>query len=213
MVRKIKVVGISPSPSLITCRALEEIRRAKVVVLLERDLPFSLENLLRGKRVVYLEPAYDKPPEEKKKVYERNWARLNEIDEDEVVWLEVGDPSIRNPIERHTLGNLGNLEVEFVPGVSSVTAVLDRLGVIAKHLCVFGGEELERIEKALEACDLFVIINVKDGRALDFLKSKGYDVTLVENCCTDNERVVKDFGEVRTYWVIAVAKRYDKSSF
>jgi precorrin-6B methylase 1 len=204
MLKKIYVVGISPHPSLITCKARELIEKAPAVIVLDTDYPFDLSGLLKGKKVVKLTPGF-RAQENREEVLRRNRELVLGLDVDWAVWLEIGTPSVRNPVERHLLGEIPpGLEVEFVPGVSSVTAVLDRLRVIARHLCVFGGEETERIGKAVEACDLFVIIHLKDREAIDLLKSRGYKVVFVEECCTEREKVTREFSG-RTYWTIAVA--------
>jgi Precorrin-2 methylase len=210
VLRKVFVVGISPHPSLITCRALKLIEEAPAVLVMDTDYPFDLSDLLKGKRVIKLRPTFTaRDEEERRRIIEENRRKVLSLDVDWAVWLEIGTPAIRNPIRRHLLGEtVESVEVEFVPGVSSVTAVLDRLGTIVKHLCVFGGEEVERIERASEACDVIVIINLHDDRAPELLRSKGFRVRYVEECCTERERVTDRYTGA-TYWVIAVATRED----
>lgn len=203
--RKIIVIGISPSPDLITKKALEIIKEAPVVLVYENDFPFSLQELLKGKKVVTLKFAPKDSPE-RDKIIRENVEKVKSLKEEWGVFLEIGDCCFRNPFFYHILGGERLFEeIEFIPGVSSVTAVFSRLGMIVKHYCVFGAEEIELISKLVGICDTFVIVNIHDTKVFDLLRNNGYDITFVKNCCNEGEEISKEYkGD--TYWIIAVAR-------
>jgi hypothetical protein len=109
--RKIYAVGISPSPGLISCKAVELIWKAPVVLIYDTDFPFELEEIIKNKRVIKLKPDFKDP-----NVIEENIRTLKSIDADWGVFLEIGDPSIRNPLFYHILGGSKDLEIEVVGG-------------------------------------------------------------------------------------------------
>ena len=67
MLRKVFVVGISPHPSLITCRALKLIEEAPAILVIDTDYPFDISDLLKGKRVIKLRPAFTARDEEERR--------------------------------------------------------------------------------------------------------------------------------------------------
>jgi len=201
--RKIYAVGISPSPGLISCKAVELIGKAPVVLIYDTDFPFELEEIIKNKRVIKLKPGFKDP-----NVIEENIRTLKSIDADWGVFLEIGDPSIRNPLFYHILGGSKDFEIEVIPGISSVTAVFSRLGIHVRHFCMLGSEEEDLLNNLIDKCDLFVIVNIHKEHAEIFkkLKEHGYDVTFIENCCNEKEKITHEYdGE--TYWIIAIAKK------
>ncbi|BFH74617.1 cobalt-factor II C(20)-methyltransferase [Sulfurisphaera javensis] len=203
--RKIYVLGLSPSPNLLTKEALEVLQKAPVVFTYANDFPFNLDELLKGKKVVKLTPAFT-DSSNRDEIIQRNIDLINSCKEEWGVFLEIGDSAVRNPLFYHILGNKKIVEIELIPGVSSVTAVLARLGLNVRHFCVVGSEEFDLIQKLVNICDTFVILNIqpKNTKVFEFLKSNGYDITFVKNCCNPDEEISKEYkGD--TYWIIAVA--------
>ncbi|WP_162582616.1 SAM-dependent methyltransferase [Acidianus brierleyi] len=201
--RKIYAVGISPSIELITLKALELIKKAPVVLTYDSDFPFSMEEILKDKKIVKLKPSFNEPD-----VIEENIRVLKSLEEEWGVFLEIGDPSIRNPLFYHILGGYKDFEIETVPGVSSITAVFSKLGTHVRHFCMLGSEEEELLESLIDKCDLFVIVNIhKDHlKIFDKLKEHSYDITFVKNCCNKDEEISNEYkGD--TYWIIAVARK------
>ncbi|WP_170254156.1 SAM-dependent methyltransferase [Acidianus ambivalens] len=201
--RKIYAVGISPSPDLISCKAVELIEKAPVVLIYDTDFPFELEEIIKNKRVIKLKPGFKDP-----NVIEENIRTLKSIDADWGVFLEIGDPSIRNPLFYHILGGSEDFEIEVIPSISSVTAVFSRLGIHVRHFCMLGSEEEDLLNNLIDKCDLFVIVNIHKEHAGIFkrLKEHGYDVTFIENCCNEKEKITHEYTG-STYWIIAIAKK------
>lgn len=202
--KKIIVIGISPALDLITQKAYKVIKEAPVVLTYNINFPFSLRDLLENKKVIMLTfPPRESP--DRDKIIKENVEKVKSINEKWGVFLEIGDCCFRNPFFYHILGGEKLFdEVEFIPGVSSVTAVFSRLGIIAKHFCVFGAEEIEAISKLIGICDTFVIVNIHDTRVFDLLRACGYKITFIKNCCNEDEEITEEYkGD--TYWIIAVA--------
>lgn len=201
--RKIIAVGISPSPDLITCKTLKLIKKAPVILVYDSDFPFNLQELLKDKKVIRLRPSFKEP-----NIIEENIKILNSLEEEWGVFLEIGDPSIRNPLYYHILGGYKGFEIERVPGVSSVTAVFSRLGIHARHFCMLGAEEEGLLDSLIDRCDLFVIVNIhkESLKIFEKLREHAYEVTFVKNCCNEGEEVSNEM-KWDTYWVIAVAKK------
>jgi precorrin-2 methylase len=203
--RKIYAVGISPSTELITCKALELIKKAPVVLVYNSDFPFNINKILEDKKVVKLKAGFNDP-----NAIAENLKILNSINEEWGVFLEIGDPNIRSPLFYHILGERGRktYEIESVPGISSITAVFSRLKINAKHFCMFGSEEEESIANLIGKCDLFVIVNIHKEHLniFDKLRDNGYNVTFIENCCNENEKISSEYSG-NTYWIISIARK------
>ncbi|MDP7982059.1 MAG: SAM-dependent methyltransferase [Conexivisphaerales archaeon] len=207
--RRIVSVGIGPSPDLLTLRATRVLREAPVILTyFGDDVPYPLEEIADinpRARLMRLGAAFA----EGSSAIEENIRMLRSSPEDWGAFLEIGDSTLRNPLVHHVLGGAREFDLEFVPGVSSASAALSRLGITTKHYCVAGGEECGLLDHLSSGpCDLIVLINIGrgDGCPFDLLRSRGYSIKFIRHCCGEGEEIL-DHHPGDTYWVVAVARR------
>ncbi len=216
------MIGVGPGASdLLTLRAVHRLREAQVVfypvraegegsIALDTVLPFLPADALRVELVF--------PMVKDDKVLQDAWERAAKIVEahsfERAVFVTVGDPSlyctyfyIHPLIEK-------NIDVEFVPGVISVSACCASLGIPL----VLGGETLLVFSGAhnigpLDGVDSVVVMKIpKDNdrleKLIDSLKGAGFSkIYYASRCQTDREMKGEGVPRKLDYMSMIIAKK------
>ena len=220
--RRLSVIGVGPgAPDLLTLRAVHRIREAQVVfypvkaegersIALDTVLPFVPTDALRVE-VVF-------PMVKDDKVLHDAWERAAKIVEghsfERAVFVTIGDPSlyctyfyIHPLIEK-------NIDVEFIPGVTSVSACCASLGIPL----VLGGETLLVFSGShslgpLDGIDSVVVMKIpKDSAKLEKLvaglREAGFSkIYYASRCQTDDEKKGEGVPQRLDYMSMIIAKR------
>lgn len=218
-------VGVGPGdPGLLTLKAVQIIRQNEIIAVPGRDPKESAAYRIAagavpeiaGKELVpvYMPMTRDR---EKLEAEHRKGADLLEqyLDQDRnVVYITLGDPTVYCSFSYlQQILETDGYTVELVPGVPSFCAAAARLNLPL----VLGNEPLHVIPAlkgthyALEDPGTYVLMK-SSGRMAEvkeILRASGRDISAVENCGMEGEKVYRDVDEIPDdtgYYSLLIAK-------
>jgi precorrin-2/cobalt-factor-2 C20-methyltransferase len=229
-------VGVGPgAPDLLTLRALDVMRRARVLAL-PRSSDFGASKAweivgpalgdVPGQERLFLTFPMRKDPAALRPAFERAFAAIGArlTAGRDVAFATEGDPSLFSTfiyLREEAPRRWPGVEIEVVPGVSSITAVPAVTGVpladgqerIAIVPATYGLEDLDDL---LDRFDTVVLMKLGPElpRIVDTLERRGLAerATFVSKATMPEQRVVRDLREVRAergdcFAMVIVAKK------
>jgi precorrin-2/cobalt-factor-2 C20-methyltransferase len=213
-------VGTGPGdPELMTLKAVRVIKECSVIAVPASDPEECMAYNTAcgaypetaGKEILKVPFLMGGTEEERIERREANAAKIAEVLDEgtDVAFLTIGDPLIYTTFgyAAAILKNRG-YDIEIVNGVPSFCAAASRIGTM---LCS-GSEGLEIIpgsEEPPEKTRVFMKNESELPPLLDRLRSEDSDVSIVENCCLESERVFRDINSLPDdigYFNIIIAK-------
>ncbi len=237
---KLYCVGCGPGdPELLTVRAANLIKNAEVIfapTAKEGKPSIALSVVERyidkSAKTTSLVFPMVKDKESLKDYWKRNAAEIAGAVRagKKVVYLTVGDPALYSTwiyIHRQLRSDHSDIEIEIVPGVTSLFAIANKARISLAEgdetiAIVPACYDMERVKKAASACD--TVIFLKDGRYFDsvieMLGQAGFpdeasisiaqDISVPESEILEQSTLVEQRGKkgpAEKYFAIMVAKR------
>jgi precorrin-2/cobalt-factor-2 C20-methyltransferase len=193
----IKVVGLGPGdPSLVTVRAVEILRNASVVYVpassrSERSLAERIVRAYTNADVVTVEFPMGAAAEDVLKNIAPELEKARDA-----VYAQLGDPALYSTFAR--LLPYIRSPVEFVPGVSSITACAQYAGrVLASRdqtVAIVPASRRDVLEAAVKLFDVVVVI--KANTNIDFLNEllRGFEGVAVRRCYMEGGAVAREIS-------------------
>lgn len=236
MNKKGKLYGIGVGPGdtdLLTLKAAKIIDKIPVIIA-PRSSPNKhsialsiIEPLIdqrTDKKVMIVEPIF--PMKEDVESLKRNWKQASYLIEEylnsgkDVAFITLGDPSIFSTFTYVQKNLEEKYEIEIVPGITSFTACAASIGkplVEKDEILTVIPKIDERLEKLIDKGDTFVIMktsrNSKEVEKIINEDSREKEITSVENCTRENEKIVQGFSKDKPYLTTTIVKfKNDKTN-
>ena len=231
-------IGVGPGdPGLLTVRAVEILREAKVVFAAsspKNDYSMALniarEHLNGEVDIRFLNFPMVRDPGELEQAWSENARRVLGTLESgrDAVFVTIGDPltySTYGYLMRTILEMAPDTPIETIPGITAYQAAASRLNVplmeaeeaLVVVSGVAGSEEVKRIAKCAENLVIMKAYRNFD-EIVDALESlpESRDIYVVSHCGLDNEMVCRDArqlrGEKMPYMSLLIAKRTESKT-
>ncbi len=220
--RKLWVVGVGPgAPDLLTLRAVEVLKASEVVFYPVKGkgkssvaLDTARPHIPDGVELVPLLFPMTKDREVLEEAWERSARTILDHPFSKASFITIGDPSIYSTYFYLHSKLADRIDIEFVPGVTSLSACCASMGMPL----VLGDEDLyvaSASHDPNEIPDVSTIVYMKlprDRRDLESLfeklKAKGYRVFFASDCQKSAERIVEGrIPEDYSYMAMLIAKR------
>ncbi|MGN1362643.1 MAG: precorrin-2 C(20)-methyltransferase [Methanobrevibacter sp.] len=229
MAKKGKLYGIGVGPGdteLITLKAAKIIDKIPVIFA-PRSSPNKhsialsiVEPLIekrKNKRVMIVEPVF--PMKEDVESLKRNWEQASLLLAEylnsghDVAFVTLGDPSIFSTFTYVQKNLEDKYEIEVIPGITSFTACAASIGkpLVEKNQILTVIPKIdERLDDLIDKGDTFVIMktsrNTAEVEKVINEDPREKDITSVENCTRENEKILKGFSKDKPYLTTTIVK-------
>lgn len=229
MAKKGKLYGIGVGPGdteLITLKAAKIIDKIPVIFA-PRSSPNKhsialsiVEPLIekrKNKRVMIVEPVF--PMKEDVESLKRNWEQASLLLAEylnsghDVAFVTLGDPSIFSTFTYVQKNLEDKYEIEVIPGITSFTACAASIGkpLVEKNQILTVIPKIdERLDDLIDKGDTFVIMktsrNTAEVEKIINEDPREKDITSVENCTRENEKILKGFSKDKPYLTTTIVK-------
>lgn len=229
MVKKGKLYGIGVGPGdteLITLKAAKIIDKIPVIFA-PRSSPNKhsialsiVEPLIEkreNKKLMIVEPVF--PMKEDVESLKRNWEQASLLLAEylnsghDVAFVTLGDPSIFSTFTYVQKNLEDKYEIEIIPGITSFTACAASIGkpLVEKNQILTVIPKIdERLNDLIDKGDTFVIMktsrNTNEVEEIINEDPRKKDITSVENCTRENEKILKGFSKDKPYLTTTIVK-------
>ena len=229
MAKKGKLYGIGVGPGdteLITLKAAKIIDKIPVIFA-PRSSPNKhsialsiVEPLIekrKNKRVMIVEPVF--PMKEDVESLKRNWEQASLLLAEylnsghDVAFVTLGDPSIFSTFTYVQKNLEDKYEIEVIPGITSFTACAASIGkpLVEKNQILTVIPKIdERLDDLIDKGDTIVIMktsrNTAEVEKIINEDPREKDITSVENCTRENEKILKGFSKDKPYLTTTIVK-------
>jgi len=239
---KLFCVGCGPGdPELLTIKALNLIKEADVIFVptSKSDKPSIALSIVsqfinKTNKIVNLVFPMVKDKNSLKEYWKKNTLEISEMVRTgkKTLYLTVGDPSLYSTwiyIHRELKNNHKDIEVEIIPGITSIFAFAaeSKISLVEgdEHLSVVPAcYDLDKVKNTVKSSDTIVFL--KDGRyfdnVIDMLSETGFSdesqIAIAQDVSTkENILEIKQLKDIKgkkqpsqTYFSIMVVKRNDR---
>jgi precorrin-2/cobalt-factor-2 C20-methyltransferase len=239
---KLFCVGCGPGdPELLTIKALNLIKEADVIFVptSKSDKPSIALSIVsqfinKTTKIVNLVFPMVKDKNSLKEYWQKNTLEISEMVRTgkKTLYLTVGDPSLYSTwiyIHRELKNNHKDIEVEIIPGITSIFAFAaeSKISLVEgdEHLSVVPAcYDLDKVKNTVKSSDTIVFL--KDGRyfdnVIDMLSETGFSdesqIAIAQDVSTkENILEIKQLKDIKgkkqpsqTYFSIMVVKRNDR---
>ncbi|OWT33263.1 precorrin-2 C(20)-methyltransferase [Methanobrevibacter sp. 87.7] len=229
MVKKGKLFGIGVGPGdteLITLKAAKIIDKIPIIFA-PRSSPNKhsialsiVEPLIEkreNKKLMIVEPVF--PMKEDVESLKRNWKQASLLLAEylnsghDVAFVTLGDPSIFSTFTYVQKNLEDEYEIEIIPGITSFTACAASIGkpLVEKNQILTVIPKIdERLNDLIDKGDTFVIMktsrNNEEVEKIINDDPREKDITSVENCTRENEKILKGFSKDKPYLTTTIVK-------
>ena len=194
-------IGIGLHKSHLTLRAIEIINEADEVIV-PGKMAYNIVADVRKPRIVEF------PMGDGNKVAKKLGKELaNRCINEQIAFCCLGDPvfySTFHHVVVETLKFNPEVEIEIIPGISSISASLAKAKIFVKDSMVLTAQNFVDSYPSLA-----VVLKAKNPeKVAKKLKKEGFkEFVLVENMYMDGERISKDMPEEASYFSVLIAKK------